>query len=67
MEYVMKFAIPDMSCGHCTATIEKTLKAAGAEVRCDLGTRTVEVSGPLSAEAVTAALDAVGFEAIPAQ
>ena len=62
----MKFSVPDMNCGHCTATIEKTLKAAGADVRCDLPTRTIEVSGPLSAEDVAKALDDVGFDSTPA-
>lgn len=40
----MKFHVPDMSCGHCVATIEKAIKAAdsAARVRPDLPSRTAE-------------------------
>ena len=43
----MKFHVPDMSCGHCTAAIEKEIKAKspGAAVSCDLGSKIVEVTG----------------------
>lgn len=64
----MKFSIPEMSCGHCTASIEKAIKEAdpAAQVACDLPSRSVEVTSALSAEAITATLDEIGFEAKPA-
>ena len=39
----MKFSVPKMSCGHCTASIEEKLLDAdeGAEVSCDLETKIV--------------------------
>jgi copper chaperone len=60
----MKFNVPDMSCGHCTSTIEKAIKAAdaSAQVDCDISTRTVSVSGILSQENLTALLKEVGYD-----
>ena len=64
----MKFSVPKMSCGHCTASIEEKLLDAdeGAEVSCDLGTKIVEVESVLSAAEIEAAIKAAGFEASPA-
>ena len=64
----MKFHVPDMSCGHCTAAITKVLKALddGAEVRTDLETRTVEVTTSASAAEVAGAMKAAGYDSTPA-
>ncbi|GHG94211.1 heavy-metal-associated domain-containing protein [Pseudodonghicola xiamenensis] len=64
----MKFSVPEMSCGHCTASIEKAIKEAdpAAEVTCDLPSRSVEVSSSLSAATIATTLDEIGFEAKPA-
>ena len=64
----MKFSVPKMSCGHCTASIEEKLLDAdeGAEVSCDLETKIVEVDSVLSAAEIEAAIKAAGFEASPA-
>jgi copper chaperone len=64
----MKLRVPDMSCGHCVATIERAIRAedASARVSCDLGARTVEVEGRIGAPAVLAALAAAGYAAQPA-
>jgi copper chaperone len=58
-------SVPDMSCGHCKATVETALAAVpqAGEVKVDLGTRTVEVSGPASAAELLRALDAAGYPA----
>lgn len=50
----MKFHVEDMSCGHCTATIEQAVTAAGGHTQIDLPARLVEVEGldPLRAEQV---------------
>ncbi|SFE03742.1 heavy-metal-associated domain-containing protein [Roseivivax sediminis] len=63
----MKFSVPDMSCGHCTAAIEKELKAKapGATVSCDLGSRIVEVMGA-EPDQVQAAIRDAGYDARPA-
>ncbi|MSU88484.1 copper chaperone [Rhodobacteraceae bacterium 2CG4] len=63
------FNVPDMSCGHCTATIEKAIKAIDptATVACDLDTRTVSVESFLSDRAVSEAIRNAGYDvAVPA-
>ena len=59
----MKLHIPDMSCGHCVATIEKAVKAedASATVRPDLRARTVEIETSVSSAALIAALEGAGY------
>ncbi len=63
----MKFNVPDMSCGHCKATVEKAIGAvdASAKVSVDLGSRTIEVDSTHSAAEITAALYAAGYGATP--
>lgn len=58
-------SVPDMSCGHCKATVESALGVVpqvGA-VTVDLATRKVEVSGPVPAADLLKALDAAGYPA----
>ncbi|GAA6200641.1 heavy-metal-associated domain-containing protein [Aquicoccus sp. SU-CL01552] len=64
----MKFSVPDMSCGHCTAAIEAAIKAKdpGATVECDLANRHVAVTGTLSGAAIESTLAEVGYPATPA-
>jgi copper chaperone len=61
----MILTIPDMSCGHCRASVVAALTALdqGAQVVVDLDRRQAEVTTVASADAVIAALDAVGFPA----
>ncbi|PRY24402.1 copper chaperone [Aliiruegeria haliotis] len=63
----MRFNVPEMSCGHCTAAIETALKMldASADVTCDLEARIVSVTTTQPPEAIRTALDEVGFEATP--
>ena len=58
-------SIPDMSCGHCRASVEQALgQLAGVEkISVDLTRRTAEVEGPASPAALIAALDQIGFPA----
>ncbi|MBD3624968.1 MAG: heavy-metal-associated domain-containing protein [Rhodobacteraceae bacterium] len=58
------FNVPEMSCGHCTAAIEKAIKAIDptATVSCDLGTRTVAVESFLSDRAVSEAIRNAGYD-----
>lgn len=61
----MKLSIPDMSCGHCKATVEKTIASVdpAAQVAVDLASRTVEVRSTASDSALLQALDAEGYPA----
>ncbi|WP_425100417.1 heavy-metal-associated domain-containing protein [Tropicibacter sp. S64] len=64
----MDFKVPDMSCGHCTSAIEKSVKAAdpAARVTCDLGTHTVHIDSALSADLLSDAIRSAGYEATAA-
>lgn len=58
-------AVPDMTCGHCKASVLSALTALPdtGTVAVDLDHKTVTVSGPAAADALVRALDAVGFSA----
>jgi copper chaperone len=64
----MRLTIPDMTCGHCRASVERAVAevAPDARVTVDLAARTAEVEGAPDAGLVLAALRAAGFEATPA-
>ena len=59
----MKFHVPDMSCGHCVATIEKALKTEDptATPRTDLKARTAEINTTVSSDALARLLAAAGY------
>lgn len=59
-----RFHVPDMSCGHCKATIEKALAGidADAKVEVDLDTRSVRVASARPASELQAAMKASGYE-----
>ena len=63
----MRFRVPDMSCGHCTAAITKDIAVIdpAAEVSTDLDARTVEVSTSQTDGAVIEAIKSAGYEAAP--
>lgn len=58
------FSVPGMSCAHCTAAVEKAIKAIDptATVSCELPTRTVSVESILSDRAVSEAIRGAGYE-----
>jgi len=60
-----KLNVPEMSCGHCKASVEKAVASvdASAGVAVDLENRTVEVSGSVDEAALLAALKGEGYEA----
>lgn len=64
----MEFSVPDMSCGHCTAAIERSIHAADpkAVVKTDLATHRVLVDSALAEAALVAAIGAAGYAAVPA-
>ncbi|UWQ02171.1 heavy-metal-associated domain-containing protein [Aliiroseovarius crassostreae] len=61
-----KFNVPDMSCGHCKASITKALEGAGdgVEISFDMENRQVAVSG-LSTDRVIELLNEIGFPTTP--
>lgn len=61
----MDFSIPDMTCGHCRASVTEALKGLDptAKIEIDLEARRLRFEGTASAEAVIGALDEVGFDA----
>lgn len=58
-------SVPDMTCGHCKASVTQALSAlAGiAQVDVDLTTQTVRVDGTADPAQMVKALDEVGFPA----
>ncbi|MBC3365407.1 cation transporter [Pseudomonas sp. SWRI154] len=61
------FNVQGMSCGHCVKAITQALQArdAQAQVRIDLGARTVEVESKLSPKAVVEVIQEEGYEVSP--
>jgi len=60
----MEFSIPEMSCGHCTAAIEKAIGAVDSEAKvdCDLTSRRVTVESALDVDALSAAIKDTGYD-----
>ncbi|WP_428541422.1 heavy-metal-associated domain-containing protein [Profundibacter sp.] len=63
-----KLNVPDMTCGHCKAAVEKAVASvdADAKVAVDLETRTVEIDTNGDMAAIMAALKEEGYEATQA-
>tara|TARA_R110002096_G_scaffold155731_1_gene320117 strand:+ start:4080 stop:4280 length:201 start_codon:yes stop_codon:yes gene_type:complete len=63
----MKFNVPEMSCGHCTSSIEKAIKQAdsAASVTCDIPGRTVAVQSGLASEKLAEVLKQAGYDSTP--
>lgn len=62
---MITLSIPDMSCGHCKATVEKTVASLdpSAKVAVDLTTRHVDVTSTSTPEALISALKGAGYPA----
>ena len=60
---MLKLKVPDMTCGHCVSTVEKAIKAvdATAQVKTDLGTKTVTVETSAAPDAISKAVDGAGY------
>jgi copper chaperone len=63
-----KFSVPEMSCGHCKATIEKAVAEIdpGAKLQFDMDARKVDIEASVDTTAILAALKDAGYEASPA-
>lgn len=59
--------IPDMSCGHCKATVEKAIKVIdpAAHINFDMEARLVALESVMEAAKVQAALAEAGYPATP--
>jgi copper chaperone len=60
---MMKFILPDMSCGHCVSTVTKTVKSLdpSAAVTADLASKAVTVETTAPRAAVARALEEAGY------
>lgn len=60
-----KLSIPDMTCGHCKASVEGALRALpdAGDVTVDLTAKTATATGPAAPATLLKALDEVGFPA----
>ena len=61
------FHIPDMSCGHCKATVEKTTKvlAPEAHINFDIDARRIALDSVMLGAKVEAALAEASYPATP--
>ena len=61
----VKFHVPEMSCGHCTAAITKQIASLdpAAKVTTDLEEKTVSVETAQSSDAVVKAIKSAGYDA----
>jgi copper chaperone len=61
----MKFNVPDMSCGHCTASIKTAITALdkNAMMDIDIDAKTVGIESQKSAAEIIGVLDLIGFPA----
>ncbi|MBT9245282.1 heavy-metal-associated domain-containing protein [Gemmobacter fulvus] len=60
-------SIPDMSCGHCRASIEAALRPLPGvtAILFDAAARQATIEGPASAALLMSTLDGIGFPATP--
>lgn len=60
---MVEFKLPDMTCGHCAATVKRTVQAldAGAEVLVDLPTHVVRIDTQVDEATLRAALTDEGY------
>ncbi|MCX5515870.1 copper chaperone [Kaistia algarum] len=60
--------VPEMSCGHCVATIEKAVRSVdpSAQVAADIAAKFVQVETSFPEAAIRAAMSEVGYETVPA-
>ena len=61
------FSIPDMSCGHCKAAVERAIASVdpSARVEVDLAARSARVASDATAETFLKALAEAGYPATP--
>lgn len=62
---MLELSVPDMSCGHCKAAVEKAVASVDAQaaVSVDLDARTVRIDSAASPDSLIAALRTEGYDA----
>lgn len=65
MENIMKLYVPEMSCGHCKASIGTAISGldSAASVEFDMEARKITVATDKTSAELIEALDVVGFDA----
>ena len=60
---MLKLKVPDMTCGHCVATVEKAVRGidASASVKTDLAQKLVTVETTAPAQSVSEAVRKAGY------
>lgn len=60
---MLNLRIPNMSCGHCAATIEKAVKTVDpcAKIRVDVAEKTVSIDTTARAETIKAVVETAGY------
>lgn len=63
---MITFHIPDMSCGHCKATVEKTIHALdpAARIEFDMAARRISVESSTDEARVKTSLAEAGYPAV---
>lgn len=63
----MKFNVPDMSCGHCKASVEAAIRSvdAQAEINVDLTSKNVDITSTAREADLIAVLAGKGFPSTP--
>lgn len=61
---MLTLTVPDMSCGHCVATIEKAIRDvdAAARIDCDLAARRVSIDSAATPEEIRHAIADAGYD-----
>jgi copper chaperone len=64
---MIQLNVPDMSCGHCVASITRAVQEvdAGAKVEVDLGLKRVSIASTLPPAIFVAAIAAAGYTPAP--
>lgn len=65
---MLKLNVPDMTCGHCAATVTKAVKSVdeAATVNIDLPSQTVAIDSSADTVRISAALEQAGYPVTPA-
>ena len=60
---MIRFEVPDMTCGHCAGSVEKAIKAVDptASANVDLSTKTVSVESAIAPEIISASIADAGY------
>jgi len=62
--FMLKLKVPEMSCGHCAAAIEKAVRNVdpAAKLAIDFGAQTVTIETRAEPAAVSGAIRTAGYE-----